>query len=361
MINLFESRITDCSKIVSDTPPGFGSYVTKFETEFGEVSLKPYNVAFNSATSAADAIFAWYAYNDDIKTVVTPTLGFTSPAAMALKNGHKLVFCDINDDLQMNWNSVIHIEHVGENRLYMPVSYGGVTSSEGNVIDSAHSLTRANGEFTFYSFFHTKPLAALTSGGMVSTNNFEAYEFFKKFRNFGRVNNARYPIPKCPYSVEIPGNRYYMDNINARICLSGLEYEPQNRLLRKAFHQMYESELGRYGRFAKHDSNSTYYLCTFITTRAHELAKELYINNINTTLHYPLLHQQPFYRSQIGDLSLPNAESLVGQIIQLPIHHHLKVEDVQRVIKIVKKFFKKEVDKLSTPGYTENINLKIPV
>ena len=71
------------------------------------------------------------------------------------------------------------------------------------------------------------------------------------------------------------------------------------------------------------------------------LFKYLHKKNIQTNVHYIPIHTHPFYK-KLGFKSknFPNAEHYFKNCLSLPMHVALKFSDQNKVINLIKKFFK---------------------
>lgn len=339
----FSSENYDLDKVqelLENGDIGYGRLVEEFERAFNScVSKAKHCIATSSATAAADMIFAYYR-RQGVFNVITPTLGFTSPAAMALKNGHNLVLADINPKtLSLDRISFLDAFELCNEALVMPILYGG--NPLGNeipaaVVDSAHSLiNHGSSMFTFYSFYNTKPLAMI-NGGCIATNDDEAAEFLRCYRNFGRTPTT------SSYEITMDGNKYYMDQVNAQLGLSNLRKISIQKKIRHANHNIYEGRLSKYGQFSVHSKYSSYYLCSFLLNNP--IAAELieYLKPlVNLPTHYPLLHKQPFYKNhpRVSVANIKYAENVYDRLVNLPIHHTLGVVEIETVCRQVEKFF----------------------
>ena len=194
----------------------------------------------------------------------------------------------------------------------MPILYGGVSTisnwklrgDEIVVVDAAHCPTPTiKGDFTFYSFHPTKPICT-SDGGLISTDIEEANEYFKKYRNFGRLNVVG------GYDIVQNGFKFYMNNLNATIGLESLKSYEKNLNTRKENYIFIQSKFE--GRFLQHDINSSYYFATLLTDKADEINQKY-----SLAKHYPLLHKTEYYNSGI---ILPNTEKLHKQIVNLPLY-----------------------------------------
>lgn len=332
-MKLFKTNInpydvtTKIAPVLQSGELGFGENVSKFETEFKNFSSKEYNVATNSASAAAFMIFAYLKDKYGECDVYTPSLGFTSPAWAAKHFGHNLIWIDTDENL------LFSINHYKEQRklrcerysdggirpVLMPILYGGVSNipgfnsikqdgyNETIVVDAAHCVTPTiKSDFTFFSFHPYKPVAA-SDGGMISTDDKSASDYFESYRNFGRSNN------NTGYNIIQNGFKFYMNNLNATIALTQLDRYKENLEERVKVHKLIE-ELNFDGRLLPHDSKSSYYFATLICS---ENSLEKLLKEFPTSKHYPLLHLTDYYKD--GTV-LPYIEQTHKYILNLPLY-----------------------------------------
>jgi dTDP-4-amino-4,6-dideoxygalactose transaminase len=90
-------------------------------------------------------------------------------------------------------------------------------------------------------------------------------------------------------------------------------------------------------------AESVWHLFVVRHPRRDELKKHLEANAVGCALHYPVpLHLQKCYASlgyRAGDL--PNAEKAASQCLSLPIYPELTEAQIQRVVAVIKEFFRK--------------------
>ena len=286
---------------------GFGSNVSLLESKFKLFSNKEHNIATNSASASAFMIFSYLKEKYGCCDVYTPSLGFISPSWAANHFGHNLVFVDVNDSLLFNCEDYKsrRVES-GRKVILMPVLYGGVShinnwsvvGDEIVVVDSAHCVTPTmKCDFSFFSFHPYKPICS-SDGGMISTDNLDATEYFRSYRNFGRSNlNGTYDITQN-------GFKFYMNNLNASIALVSI---------RSYYLKLNERKQNflKLSGVLRHDEYSSYYFATKLSDDA-----DKFNQNNKLSKHYPLLHKTTFF----GDSpTLPISEKLHPKIINLPL------------------------------------------
>tara|TARA_Y100000592_G_scaffold42663_1_gene67804 strand:- start:2905 stop:3909 length:1005 start_codon:yes stop_codon:yes gene_type:complete len=334
-VKLFEPIIDNVSlenilKVVKDGNLGFGDNVPKFEEEFSHYSRKKYNVATNSASAAAFMIFYYLKEVYGVCDVYTTTLGFISPAWAAKHLGHNVHFVDITKNLQFDCGDYF-LKRGGSTSVnqavIMPVLYGGIDTidnwktfgDEIIVADSAHAVTPTlKTHYCFYSFHPLKPICS-SDGGMISTNVEEAADYFRKFRNFGRVKEGN------TYSLSQPGFKFYMNNLNASIALESIKRYPEQKQQRKENYEYIKERVS--DEVVPHTLNSSYYIGSALREDA-----ELIMDSMGISRLYPLLHKS----NSVGNSGiLINSERIHPKIVNFPIHHNLTKEQIEYIITLL--------------------------
>jgi dTDP-4-amino-4,6-dideoxygalactose transaminase len=314
-MKIFETQIsnTDCDIIIDVLQRGelgFGNNTDVLENKFKEFSLKDYNISTNSASAAAFMLFAYMQETYGICDVYTTSLGFTSPVWAAKHFHHNIIFVDIDEHLNFSVDAYKEQrKHTTNQVIIMPVLYGGISEipnfniygDEIVILDSAHCVTpRMLYDYAFFSFHPYKPICA-SDGGMISTNNKNAEQYFRSYKNFGRQNIGQ------TYTIEREGFKFYMNNLNATIALTQLDKYNNKLAIRK---QNYAQLSTKY-QLLPHDKYSSFYFATALLDDA-----DLLIQAHNLSRHYPMLHKMPYYDS---NQSLPILEKLHNKIINLPL------------------------------------------
>jgi len=55
-------------------------------------------------------------------------------------------------------------------------------------------------------------------------------------------------------------------------------------------------------------------------------------SEVQTSVHYPAVHQFGYYRERFGDVRLPHTEAFSRRELTLPLHPALSAADVDRVV-----------------------------
>ena len=316
-----EEDLAPIVEILKKGELGFGPKVGEFEKAFASFSQKRYNIATNSASAAAYMIFAYLRAHKGKCDVYTTSLGFTSPAWAAQATGHRIIFVDVDENLQFStadYKTKRTIPPKNSNDegerpvVLMPVLYGGVSTIEGFepygdeiiVVDSAHCVTPTiKSDFVFFSFHPYKPICS-PDGGLIGTNNSKAVSYLRNYRNFGRVPNGD------TYDIQHDGFKFYMNNLSAAVALTQLPHYDKKLAHRKT---NYEKWAEQYSLLPQ-DEKSSYYLATTLVDNASEL-----LDTIGVSRHYPMLHKTTYYDPQ-HDAPLLYLESVHSKILNLPLY-----------------------------------------
>jgi dTDP-4-amino-4,6-dideoxygalactose transaminase len=187
-----------------------------------------------------------------------------------------------------------------------------------------------------FSFFPSKNLTVLGDGGCICTNDDTIAETIRKLRNHGR---------KDKYTHEMVGYNLRFNEIQAAVGRVGLKHLDQLNAHRRKVAARYNERLSGLVRTPPEQAwaMAVYHMYVIRTQRRDALAKFLQDRGIGTGIHYPIAnHQQPAITNLYKDIpKLPNTEAAVREILSLPIHGELALEDVDYVSDCIAEFLKK--------------------
>lgn len=184
-----------------------------------------------------------------------------------------------------------------------------------------------------YSFYPTKNLGALGEAGAITTNIPVVAERARLLRDGGRTDR---------YLHVLPGINSCLDEMQAailRVKLPYLDERNQRRLIAAQYynaHLMYLPEL----KVPLSSLGHVYHLYVIQTNRRDELREFLAARNIPTLVHYPVpVPYQPCFMTATMGGPWPNAEKLAREVLSLPMHADITVEEQDKVIGAIKDFF----------------------
>lgn len=187
------------------------------------------------------------------------------------------------------------------------------------------------------SFFPSKNLGAYGDGGMVVTNDEKIAEKIRMIANHGS---------KIRYYHELLGVNSRLDTIQAAILRVKLRHLDDWNTKRREIAKYYTEKLGNSEITPPYIAPYAQHIFHQYTIRVKEKRDELqkYLNekHIPNAIHYPIpLHLQQAFRknSTYSEGDFPKAESAAQQVISLPMHPDLTVEEQDYITEEVLRFF----------------------
>ncbi|MDZ4814881.1 MAG: DegT/DnrJ/EryC1/StrS family aminotransferase [Verrucomicrobiota bacterium] len=183
-----------------------------------------------------------------------------------------------------------------------------------------------------FSFFPGKNLGALGDGGAITTNDEDLVHKLHHLRNYGQAEK---------YNHVVTGYNHRLDNLQAaflRVKLTKLdEWNERRREVAKSYNQMLMNLPGLVLPTERVSSRHVYHLYVVQAQRRDQLLARLREANIETGIHYPIpIHRQKAYATMNWDPeAFPVARRLATQSLSLPIHPHLRQDDVERVVSVI--------------------------
>ena len=204
------------------------------------------------------------------------------------------------------------------------------------VYDGAHLITRGchKGLMQTYSFHPTKNMTT-GFGGMISTNNKEAYEWLKKARLHGCTKrDSKQGLDaksrRWGYDVEFCGWKMNMTDIQAAMGieqLKRLDWMNEERLRCIA---RYNYNLGL--------SNIGLHLYPILVDKDRKKFMEhMSKNGVQCSVHFEPLHLMNAYKDIALEQELPITEYIGERIVSLPLFPQLKNKQIDYICKKIKE------------------------
>lgn len=192
----------------------------------------------------------------------------------------------------------------------------------------------SHGDLVAWSFYPGKNLGAFGDGGAVTTNNLELAKKIRKIGNYGSQEK---------YINDVIGRNSRLDPMQALILDIKLKKLDEWNDRRRKIANKYLSELSDIDITLPDGFNlqdGAWHLFPILVNKRDALKKYLDKNLIETLIHYPIPpHKQMAYASDFSSSNLEIAEKLSSQLLSLPIGPQLEIDQVDFVIKILKKYF----------------------
>lgn len=295
--------------------------------------------------------------------VITTPFSFFATVEAIMLLGAKPVFVDI-DPLTYNMDAA-HLNHVielckerGEHpKAILPVSLYGQCPDMDEIGDLANKAgipvvedacqsfgaTYKNrrscglGLMGVTSFFPSKPLGAYGEGGMVFTNDSLLADEIQALRVHGQ---------KQHYLHSAIGLNARLDAIQAAVLLAKFKHFPKELVRRQeramTYNTLFQKELPEIQiPYIKPDRTSVFaqYTIRIPNGKRTRVVEHLKAQGIPTAIHYPTpLHLQPACAHlNIPEGSLPNAEQAAKEVLSLPMHPFLLVQEQEMVVQAIKE------------------------
>tara|TARA_B110000003_G_scaffold225016_1_gene225661 strand:- start:4829 stop:5986 length:1158 start_codon:yes stop_codon:yes gene_type:complete len=189
------------------------------------------------------------------------------------------------------------------------------------------------------------PVKNITTGegGSILTNNKKLYDKIKILRSHGMIRDSRKP---WKYSIYELGYNYRLSDIQSALGISQLKKLNSFIRRKKAIAKIYNDRFKDFNlvEIPKVEINvsHSYHLYPLkikfdkLKISKDSLLKKLRLKKINLQVHYIPIHHHKLYKIK-KNFYLPNADNFFKQVVSLPIYFSLKNNQINYVIKNLKK------------------------
>lgn len=189
------------------------------------------------------------------------------------------------------------------------------------------------GDAAGFSFYPTKNLGALGSGGAVVTSDAELADKVRTLANYGS---------KVKYHHIYQGTNSRLDEIQAAFLNIKLLNLDKWNGCRKEIANKYLANINNPLIICPQGSNSMFdnvwHLFVIRSPKRDALIEYLNENGIGTTIHYPIpIHKQEAYKGLTKE-NYPTAELCANEIVSIPMYYGISDEQVSYVIKKLNDF-----------------------
>jgi len=206
------------------------------------------------------------------------------------------------------------------------------------------------GDIGCFSFFANKNLVT-GEGGMVVTDSDELAEKLRLKRSHGMTSLSweRHKGHAHTYDVTELGYNYRLTELEAALGIEQLKKLKKANLKRKQLTGLYRKQLSQLPDitlpFQDFPGQSSYHIFPVILSEKinrSEFIQSLRLKGIQTSIHYPPVHQFSYYRNRFAPISLPQTELVGRKEVTLPLHPRLSANDVKLVCRAVKDALKQK-------------------
>ncbi|NND70761.1 MAG: DegT/DnrJ/EryC1/StrS family aminotransferase [Rhodothermales bacterium] len=343
-----------------------GPIVGEFECELAAFLDVPYVLGVANGTDALQVAMMALGIGPGDE-VITPSFTFVATAEAARVLGATPVFVDVDHDT-FNLDPTKLEQHITpRTKAIIPVHLFGQAAplKEITAIGSKHGIpviedmaqaigarcegkhVGSFGDVGTISFFPSKNLGAYGDAGAVVTGSLELYERMKMIASHGS---------RKKYYNEIIGVNSRLDSLQAAILKAKLPYLEQFNSERAAAASRYDQmleDLEDLDVIVPRRAPGCTHVFHQYTIRVRggsqlrsELQAELKREGISTAVYYPKgLHQLPVNSDvEIPEGSLSVTETLVDEVLSLPIYPEISEKDQQRVVDALARAMKSLAD-----------------
>lgn len=385
-IDLSEDEIRAVTDVLRSKWLSMGPVTAEFERQFAQMVGVQHAFAVTNCTAALHlAHLALGAGPGD--TVICPALTFVATANAIRYTGAAPVFADVTSTENCNISPesiaacvdattkgicVVHYGgypcdmeaimalarqhglYVVEDVAHAPGAGCWVTMPGNGQGETAEWVFRACGsigDIGCFSFFSNKNLTT-AEGGMLTTNNDALAERIKLLRSHGMTSLTwdRDRGHSFSYDVTAAGWNYRIDEMRSALGLVQLRKLEANNQRRAEAVQRYHEKLavleGVILPFAHYKGIAAYHLLPIVLPGDEQrpgFAEWLKGLGIQTSMHYPPIHQFTHYRSCTPPVALPVTEQLGRRLVTLPLYPHMSSQHIDMVVEAVRAWHSQHV------------------
>jgi UDP-4-amino-4-deoxy-L-arabinose-oxoglutarate aminotransferase len=297
--------------------------------------------------------------------VIVPAFTYVSTAIVAVYCGAEPVFADIDPTTLTITAETVAPLLTARTRAIIPMHYAGppadfdplrelVAGRNVTVIeDAAHAFgsirdgrrVGADADFVAFSFAPTKQIAS-SNGGLLLFKDRERRTEINQLAFLGLAADTYHRTVARGVSptqhVARIGHKYKIDDLAAAVAFAGIEQleeivEHRAALVERYYRQLEDVAAVELLTRRTNASISWYILPIRVPpARRDGLRAHLAERNIDSTVHYPNLLEQPAFRNYRG--AVPNTVRETRRVISLPLHRGLTLGEVDRICDSVRSF-----------------------
>lgn len=347
-----------------------GPKIGELEKKLCALTGAEYAVACANGTAALHmaAMAAGVKEGDE---VITTPITFAASANCALYCGARPVFADIDPEtynidpekveavITSATKAVVAVDYTGQSVAFDPLrdickKHGLVLIEDGAHVIGTKYKGQPNGSLSDMTTLSFHPVKTVTGGegGVVLTNDETYYKKLLLYRAHGITRDERLmehePDGAWYYEQIALGYNYRITDMQAALIISQLDKLPMFSRRRKEIVKRYDEafsempELFVQREIPESDTTRHLYILRLVPEKLSIDRKRFFealaAENVCCNVHYIPTYYFPYYEKLGYKRGLcPNAEKLYEEIISLPLYYAMSDEDVESVIRAVKK------------------------
>lgn len=341
--------------VINETAFIGGKYVEQFEKEFATYQQAKHCIGVANGTDALEIVIEALDLPKGSEIIV-PANSFIASSESVTRSGHKVVFCDCDERNYTISIPSLKSKITPKTKAIMAVHLYGHPCDMDEIMSIAkeHNLkviedcaqshgaeykskrVGAIGDVGAFSFYPGKNLGAYGDGGVIVTNSDELAKKCKMIANHGRIEK---------YNHEFEGRNSRLDGLQAAILsvkLKHLDKWTEDRIKVADYYLENLKDLDGIVLPKREDwAKQVYHLFVIRTQNRDELQQYLKDNDIQSGIHYPISLpklQAYDYIGQASENFFVNKSDV--ELLSLPIGEHITQNDLNKVLLILKNYFK---------------------
>jgi UDP-4-amino-4-deoxy-L-arabinose-oxoglutarate aminotransferase len=344
---------------------GYGPVAQHLQATIEELYEHRQNALATSSCTAAMHLALRAAGVGPGDEVIVPAFTYVSTAIVAVYCGAEPVFADIDPDTLTLSAATVEPLLSKRTRAIIPMHYAGppvdfepirelVAGRNITVIeDAAHAFgsirndqrVGANAEFAAFSFAPTKQIAS-SNGGILLYRDGERRTEINQLAFLGLAadtyNRTVAKGVSPTQQVTRVGHKYKIDDLAAAVAFASIERLEEIVGHRRALIERYYAQLGELEQVEllprRTNAQISWYIMPIRVPAARRdgLRAHLAERNIDSTVHYPNLLEQPAFKNCRGHVPATARET--RRVISLPLHQNLEATEIDRICEAVKGF-----------------------
>ena len=345
-----------------------GPYVENFEKKFCKLLNSKYSISVNNGTNAILLILMALNFKRGDEILV-PSFCYISPIHMLKVLGLVPVPVDIElSNLQINTNQIEKKISKKTRAILLIHNYGSICelkkikriAKKKNlyIIEDVSEVlfSKQNNNFVgdcnwynsekiiSYASLHASKTLIAGEGGIIITNSKKISLKLKILRNHGQKGK--------PYFYAMTGGNFRLSNLLASISYSQLLRVREIIKKKQLLNSIYEKKLSKNAKFSimsdPKNFKSIKWGFPILLKKKNDKENIMKILNRNSTLCRPgfyslskLNHLKIFKNKLTSKLDFKNAEIANKNVIVLPMHTKIKINDVNKICNEILNYFKK--------------------
>lgn len=335
-----------------------GQEVKDFEQELSQYIASEYTISCGNGTDALMlACMALGLQPGD--RVIVPAFTYIASVEILKLLGLEPVYCDVHPDYFMPTVEDLEAAYTPDCRAVIIVHLYGQCAEMSSIskwtkekklyviednaqsigaqckVDNGWEYAGTIGHIGTTSFFPSKNLGAFGDGGALFTQNATLAKSLRMIANHGQSKK---------YIHDVVGVNSRLDSIQAAVLRVKLKYLNEFTAARRKVAATYDKQLKGIEdlQLPKRLNASTHVFHQYTIQLKSEAERDglqqyLQEQKIPSVVYYPLpiYHQKPYHQ----EIYLPNTERLCKQVLSLPIHTEMTVEEINYICQHINDYF----------------------